>query len=121
MFLQSQQRGALIANAYYRDPGALDEPCFDWITFDDVVDTHDKILQESMAFYSPESQVLVFVFLLSHTGNSMAMWRRKLDIPLAVRNQNINELTKLTMALSKRQYVITVDSLVLHLVLSILS
>lgn len=41
----------------------------------------DRTLQESVAFYDPSTQVLVFVFLLSQSGNSMAIWRRKLILP----------------------------------------
>jgi hypothetical protein len=40
----------------------------------------DKILQESVALYDPASQVVVFAFLLSKSGNSMAIWRRKLAV-----------------------------------------
>ncbi|KIJ28792.1 hypothetical protein M422DRAFT_54481 [Sphaerobolus stellatus SS14] len=108
-FLETGERGALMANATYRHPDYQDEPCFDWVTFEDVVDTHDKILQESMAFYSPENQVLVFIFLLSESGNSMAIWRRKLDTPLHVHNQWHIDLEKTARILSKIKYVITVD------------
>ncbi|KAF8592359.1 hypothetical protein K439DRAFT_1324126 [Ramaria rubella] len=108
-YLRSQKRGALMANADFRPWKSPNDPAFDWLTFDDVVDTHDKTLQESMAFYEPESQVLVFVFLLSPSGNSLAMWRRKLPVPNAVRSQHRAEITKLTSALAKRKYVITVD------------
>ena len=62
-----------------------------------------------MAFYEPDYQVLVFVFLLSHTGNSLAMWRRKLPVPTPVLNQNREELVKLMKTLAKRKYVVTVD------------
>lgn len=109
MFLRTQQRGALIANVDFRAKKNPNAPAFDWVTFDDVVDTHDKILQESIAFYEPDNQVLVFVFLLSRSGNSLAMWRRKLAVPIAVRNQNHIEITRLTNTLARRKYVVTVD------------
>jgi hypothetical protein len=108
-FLHTQQRGALIANADFRPERAPLEPAFDWVTFDEVVETYDKTLQESMAFYEPDRQVLVFVFLLSHTGNSLAMWRRKIPIPTAVLNQNRMEANRLTTSLARRRYVVTVD------------
>jgi hypothetical protein len=98
-----------MANADFRPLRSPNEPAFDWVTFDDVVDTHDRTLQESMAFYDPESQVLVFVFLLSRSGHSLAMWRRKLPVPNAVRNQNGREIAKVTNNLAKRKYVVTVD------------
>lgn len=41
----------------------------------------DRTLQESLAFYDPSMQIVVFVFLLSKTHNSMAIWRRKLPLP----------------------------------------
>lgn len=47
--------------------------------------TLDRILQESVALYDPAVQVIVFAFLLSPTGNSMAVWRRKLAVPEALR------------------------------------
>lgn len=108
-FIRTRQRGALIANANFRSQLNPEDPAFDWLTFDDVIGTHDKTLQESMAFYDPENQVLVFVFLLSHSGNSVAMWRRKLPVPNVVRNQNRAELAKITNLVAKRKYVITVD------------
>ncbi|KAF8491424.1 hypothetical protein JB92DRAFT_3128370 [Gautieria morchelliformis] len=80
-FLRTQQRGALIVNADFHPEWAPTEPAVDWLTFDEVVGTYDKILQESIALYEPDRQVLVFVFLISHTGNSVAMWRRKVLIP----------------------------------------
>lgn len=99
----------MIANANFRPSRSPNEPAFDWLTFENVAVTHDKTLQESVAFYAPDNQVLVFVFLLSHTGNSVAMWRRKLPVPTVIRNQNRAELTQLMNVLAKRKYLITVD------------
>lgn len=79
------------------------------MTFDDIVDTYDRTLQESIAFYEVENQVVVFIFLLSPSKNSMAVWRRKIAIPNAVRTQNLGELTKVGKLLSKRKFVLTVD------------
>lgn len=80
-FLQTQNRGALFVNANYFPPQSPDEPAFDWITIDDLGETLDKILQESVALYDPAKQVIVFIFLLSKSGNSMAIWRRKIPVP----------------------------------------
>jgi hypothetical protein len=84
-------------------------PAFDWLTFDDVVQTRDKTLQESIANYNPESQTLVFVFLLSESGNSLAMWMRKLCVPNAIRKQNSGEIATLMKSLATRTHVIAVD------------
>ena len=51
------------------------------MTIDELRDTVDKILQESVALYDPAKQVIVFIFLLSKSGNSMAIWRRKIPVP----------------------------------------
>lgn len=68
-------------NADYAPPQSPHEPAFDWVTIDQLGDTLDKILQESVALYDPAKQVIVFIFLLSKSGNSMAIWRRKIPVP----------------------------------------
>ena len=80
-FLETHQRGALFVNADYAPPESPHEPAFDWLTIDQLGDTLDKILQESVALYDPAKLVIVFIFLLSKSGNSMAIWRRKIPIP----------------------------------------
>ncbi|KAI0765509.1 hypothetical protein BC629DRAFT_1253961, partial [Irpex lacteus] len=87
-FLETGQRGALITNADYRtnaSPGGPTQPAFDWLTLPQVHQTCDRIFQESVVTYKPHTQVVVFVFLLSNSGNSMAVWRRKVPIPEAVK------------------------------------
>ena len=81
MFLETHGRGALFVNADYVPPQSPHEPAFDWVTIDQLGDTLDKILQESVALYDPAKQVVVFIFLLSKSGNSMAIWRRKIPVP----------------------------------------
>lgn len=83
-FLQTGERGALITNADYR-VGTPAQPAFDWINMAQLQLTLDRILQESVALYDPSMQVIVFVFLLSNSGNSMAVWRRKLPVPESLR------------------------------------
>ena len=80
-FLETHGRGALFVNADYVPPESPHEPAFDWVTIDQLKDTLDKILQESVALYDPAKQVVVFIFLLSKSGNSMAIWRRKIPVP----------------------------------------
>ncbi|TDL29451.1 hypothetical protein BD410DRAFT_23185 [Rickenella mellea] len=109
-FLQTRERGALISNADYRPWESPQEPAFDWINFDEVQATKDRTLQESLAFYDPSAVVLVFVFLLSPTGNSMAIWRRKLVIPNNLRLAFGREITQAKAGL-RRQYPIHVDEM----------
>ncbi|KAK1236648.1 hypothetical protein PQX77_000004 [Marasmius sp. AFHP31] len=78
-FIQTRERGALFANADFRFPNNV--PAFDWLTFDEIQRTKDKILQESVICYDPAEQVVLFVCLPSSTGNSIAIWRRKIPVP----------------------------------------
>ncbi|KAJ3898002.1 hypothetical protein F5879DRAFT_1012829 [Lentinula edodes] len=106
-FLQSRERGALIANADYRIPGGKNEPAFDWLTFDHLQETRDKIMQESAAFYDPTAQAIVFVFLPSQSGNSVAMWRRKINVPNNMRLMLQAELSLALAALRREEdYVV---------------
>jgi hypothetical protein len=98
-----------MCNVGFRKPDKPSHPVFDWVTFDDIVETHDRTLQESIAQYDPETQVLVFVFLLSASGNSCAMWRRKLPVPNNILRENQEEVTKVTKAVAKRKYVMELD------------
>ncbi|KAJ4472238.1 hypothetical protein J3R30DRAFT_3298455 [Lentinula aciculospora] len=109
-FLQSRERGALLANADYRIPGGKNEPAFDWLTFDQLRNTRDKIMQESAVFYNPRVQAIVFVFLPSKSGNSVAMWRRKINVPNNMRLLLQAEVS-LTLAALRRgeDYVVHVD------------
>ena len=84
-FLETHKRGALFVNVDYSAPESPREPAFDWVTIDQLKDTLDKILQESVALYDPTKQVIVFIFLLSKSGNSMAIWRRKIPVPGVLR------------------------------------
>lgn len=68
----------------------------------------DRILQESVATYDPAVTVIVFVFLPSKSGQSMAMWRRKIAVPNNLRLAYVAEITQAMRAL-KKDYVCTVD------------
>lgn len=110
-FLETRQRGALIANADYRAPsvtGAGSQPAFDWITLPELQNTLDSTLQSSVTLYDPAFQVIVFVFLLSPSGNSMAVWRRKLNVPDAIRDAHQHEILAVKAEL-KRSYLVYVD------------
>ncbi|KAJ7276114.1 hypothetical protein B0H12DRAFT_1005091 [Mycena haematopus] len=109
-FLQSRERGALFANADYRPPNSPNEPAFDWLTFDQLQITRDRILQESVAFYDPSVTTLVFVFLPSKSGNSVAMWRRKIAVGNNARASRINDIHLAMVGLRReKDYVVHVD------------
>ncbi|KAG7449446.1 uncharacterized protein BT62DRAFT_887804 [Guyanagaster necrorhizus] len=109
-FLQSQERGALFVNADFRSPKNPNEPAFDWLTFDQLQKTRDKILQESVAFYDPAVQVIVFIFLPSPSGNSVAMWRRKINVPNNIRLMLQAEISLVLTGLRKdKEYLVHVD------------
>ena len=107
-FLQTGQRGALFASAGYQvevTPGAPKQPAFDWLTLEQIRPTMDRILQESVVCYKPMSQVVVFVFLLSKSGSSMAVWRRKLLVPESLRMANKDALEHTIAALPEERIV----------------
>ena len=99
----------MFINASYDSPTG-GGPGIDWLPYDDVVETRDRLLQESVGFYDPSTQVIVFVFLPSKTGNSLAMWRRKVVLPDSVRLKNLYEIDLVKAALRK-DYPVVVDDL----------
>jgi len=80
------------------------------LTFDDLQPTRDQILQESVAYYDPAVHVIVFVFLPSESGNSMAIWRRKIAVPNNVRLAYQPHIKQALSAL-RSKYVLHVDEL----------
>ncbi|KAH9938059.1 uncharacterized protein B0H18DRAFT_1132611 [Fomitopsis serialis] len=106
-FLETGERGALVANADYRVPGTA-QPAFDWVTMGQLQNTLDRVLQESVTLYDPAEQVIVFVFLLSNSGNSMAVWRRKLSVPEALRETHDEDI-QATKAELEADYPVYVD------------
>ncbi|KAF8270993.1 hypothetical protein EI94DRAFT_1721669 [Lactarius quietus] len=106
-FLQTRERGALFINASYDAPAGTG-PAIDWLSYADVVETRDRLLQESVGFYDPALQVIVFVLLPSKSGNSLAMWRRKVPVPSSVRLSHVREI-ELAKAALQRDYPVLVD------------
>ncbi|KAI0832439.1 hypothetical protein BC628DRAFT_1309841 [Trametes gibbosa] len=109
-FLETQERGALFANADFRVPsptGGPAQPTFDYVTLDQIQRTLDATLQESVKLYDPAFQVVVFVFLLSPSGNSMALWRRKLNVPDTVRDEYRDDIWAVEAEL--KHYPVYVD------------
>lgn len=109
-FLQSRERGALVTNAGFRLPQHPDQPAFDWLTFDQLQGTMDKTMQESVVFYDPAMQVIVYVLLPSKSGNSVAMWRRKIAVPNNIRARYQAHVTQAVAGLKKEDnYTVYVD------------
>lgn len=93
------------------------EPAIDWLTFSNLQGTMDKILQESAASYDPAALVTVFVYLPSQTGNSVAIWRRKINVPEKARNQYRAELNAIVKTLPPhKDYIVMVDESVVFLI-----
>ncbi|KAG1820451.1 uncharacterized protein BJ212DRAFT_1266733 [Suillus subaureus] len=109
-FLQTRERGALVVNADYRPSKSPNEPAFDWLTYPELQKTMDRTLQESVACYDPSALVIVFVFLPSKSGNSLAIWRRKIAVPSNVRLAYQAQITQAIDSLS-RDYPVYVDEI----------
>ncbi|TFK55870.1 hypothetical protein OE88DRAFT_1652378 [Heliocybe sulcata] len=107
-FFETRERGALFTNAGFRTGDS--PPVFDWMTFDQLQATRDQTIETSVAYYDPAVHVIVFVFLLSRSGNSMAIWRRKLNVPNNLRLRYIHEIQLAKSAL-RNDYEIHVDEL----------
>ena len=82
----------------------------DYLTFDDLQKSFDKTLQSSVISYDPAVQVIVFVFLPSKSGNSIAIWRRKLTVPNNARLRFQNELDIALGGLKDpKEYIVYID------------
>lgn len=80
------------------------------MTFETLQKTKDKILQESVAFYEPDRQVVVFVFLPSPSGSSVALWRRKINVPNNIKLMLQAEIHTVLAGLRREtDYVVHVD------------
>jgi len=113
-FLETRERGALFINVAFRMRQYPQEPALDWLTFGNLQGTMDKTLQESAAFYDPAASVTVFVYLPSQSGNSVAIWRRKINVPEKARNQYRAELHALVKTLPEHKaYIVMVDESVI--------
>lgn len=72
-FMASKTRGALVFNVHGRLSTSPDTPAVDWITFEDAQRTLDMQLQNYIGTYDPSTHVLVFVFRVSPTGDSVSL------------------------------------------------
>ncbi|KAG6334389.1 hypothetical protein ID866_4710 [Astraeus odoratus] len=109
-FLQVRERGALFINVDYFPPQAPNEPALDWVSWAQIQPTMDRILQESVGYYNPATHVLVFVYLPSPSGNSVAIWRRRLTIPNNIRRAYQAQITQVVSSLQK-EYKVYVEEL----------
>ncbi|KAL1744368.1 hypothetical protein HDZ31DRAFT_38826 [Schizophyllum fasciatum] len=109
-FVRTRERGALFVNATYRHPGHPEEPALDWLPFQELQKTLDFTLQDSVAFSDPAKVVVVFVFLSSESGNSVAMWRIKVPVPPQVLKKYERLITPYKESLGPREnYVIYLE------------
>ncbi|TRM68327.1 hypothetical protein BD626DRAFT_395967 [Schizophyllum amplum] len=109
-FLAGRERGALFINATYRHPGHPSEPAFDWLSFPQLQSTLDFTLQDSVAFSDPAKVVVVFVFLSSESGNSVAMWRIKVRMQEDILLKHEKQIEQLKATLPSRdKYVIFLE------------
>jgi hypothetical protein len=109
-FLQNKERGGLFINAIFRMRRNPQEPALDWLTFKQLQGTMDKTLQESVAFYDPSAQVMVFVYLPSESGNSIAIWRVKINVPDKTKAKYKAEINEMVKSLPKHtDYIVCVD------------
>ena len=109
--METGERGALISNADYRTnplPHGPPHPAFDWISIQDLQQTADHRMQETVALYDPGAQVIVFVFLLSESQSSMAVWQRRLAIPDTLRMAHVPHIQDAKARL-KPSYPVFVD------------
>ncbi|CAE6417976.1 unnamed protein product [Rhizoctonia solani] len=79
-FVETKMKGAVVCNVDYHAPGHPDDLAFDWITYKDAQKTLDPTLQKSVTRTDPASAVLVVIFLLSPSLNSLAIWRKSVPI-----------------------------------------
>lgn len=78
----------------------------------------DKTLQESVAFYDPARFAMAFVFLPSQSGNSVAIWRRKINVPESARQKYRTQIEATVKLLREpEEYVVMVDECVFPLCL----
>ncbi|KAG8744537.1 hypothetical protein FRC10_009989 [Ceratobasidium sp. 414] len=110
-FVQSRIRGAIMCNVDYHPPGYPSELAFDWITLKDAQKTLEPVLQKAIIQSDPATSVLVIVFLLSSSLNSLAIWRKCVPIPPGLLDRRLLhevERVKREIAPTERETVIKV-------------
>ncbi|CAE6479141.1 unnamed protein product [Rhizoctonia solani] len=97
-FVETKMKGAVICNVDYRRPDHPDDLAFDWITYKDAQKTLDPTLQKSITRNDPANAVLVVIFLLSPSLNSLAIWRK--SVPM---NSNVDRVLAYKVERVKRE------------------
>ncbi|KZV65801.1 hypothetical protein PENSPDRAFT_586245 [Peniophora sp. CONT] len=117
LYLDRHERGALIVNATTFFPPV---PKFDWLSYHDAKETLDKRIQESIVTYDPTKHAIIMVFLPSDSGNSAAVWRRRVEVPGSARSNHKKEIrSKPKVVVEKTVFVdelTCVFSIVLYLI-----
>ncbi|KAF8609267.1 hypothetical protein BDV93DRAFT_518107 [Ceratobasidium sp. AG-I] len=108
-YLEDGVKGAIMTNAGYYAPEWPVSPAYDWISFDDARATGDKVLQESIALTDPATTTLVFIFLVSRSGESMAVWRRKFTVPASEQLRRNSDLRRVALNAERRGYLYQMD------------
>lgn len=109
-FIQHRERGGLFVNAAFKMIQHPRDHALDYLNFNQLQGTMDKTLQESVAFYDPARFAMVFVFLPSRSGNSIAIWRQKINIPDSARQKYKGEVDAIKKSLrAPEDYVVMVD------------
>ncbi|GAB1526181.1 hypothetical protein RhiTH_009347 [Rhizoctonia solani] len=104
------ERGAFFCNVDRNtsNPHTLE---VDWITFRDTQKTRDKILQREVLKNEPALFVLIYAFRMIPNGKSVALWRRKIDIPPHILRKNANAIAakRRELRATESQYVIKIS------------
>lgn len=95
-------------NALYNPPPDVLVPAIEWLSWEQVVETRDRMLQEFVGYYDPAEYTLVFVLLPSPSGNSVAIWREKVRVPPEARIGRTPDVD-LAKAALRKEYPVTVD------------
>ncbi|CAE6482872.1 unnamed protein product [Rhizoctonia solani] len=106
----STERGAFFCNI---DRNANDSRALevDWITFRDTQKTRDKTLQREVLKNEPALSVLIYVFRTLPGKRSVAIWRRKIDIPATILRKNANTIAakRRELRAAEAEYVIKIS------------
>ncbi|KAG8702430.1 hypothetical protein FRC11_011488 [Ceratobasidium sp. 423] len=83
----------------------------DWITFRDTQKTREKALQREVLRNEPALSTLVYAFRLLPDKRSVAIWRRKIDIPATILRKNANAIAakRRELRVAEAQYVIKIS------------
>jgi len=99
----------LLVNVDYFSEKRSSEPAFDWVVFSEAQKTRDRTIQQSIAANNPAKTCLVFIFLISKSGNSLGIWRRKLTVPQSLQTAYQAQIRAVEADLRNKVYIVKVD------------